>query len=109
MEITFLKASMPLQKKFDEAGKHSYPQAHKFTSIPFPDIATIQDFHYCVQTQAEQGHCLLKGKLTKELNNESRAGSTDRDEYTQWICLDADGLTGVSNACLLYTSPSPRD
>lgn len=97
MDITFLKASMPLQKRFDKDGKHSYPQAHRFTSLTFP-APDIQSFHMLVKAQAELGHCLLKSNVTRELVNESRAGSTDRDAYTHLLCLDADGLTGVQNA-----------
>ena len=97
MDITFLQASIPLQKKFDENGKHSYPQAYTFTSTTLP-VKDLKNFHYLISKQAEIGNCLLKGNVTRPLVNESRAGSTDRDEYTQWLGLDADGLTGVSDA-----------
>jgi hypothetical protein len=97
MILTFLKADIPLQKRFDEHGKHSYPQAFHFTSFDFP-VETLKEFHYLVQAQAELGHCLLKGNVTRELKQESRAGSTDRDQNTQYLCFDADGLTGVLDA-----------
>ena len=97
MDITFLQARMALQKRFDDQGKHSYPNAYEFTSHTIP-ITTLKEFHYMVTQQAAQGNCLLKGHVTRTLDNESRAGSTDRDMVTQWLCLDADGITGIENA-----------
>ena len=97
MEITFLQAQVPLRKRFDAKGKHSYPQVYEFTSHPFP-VSDLKAFHFLVQQQAAIGNCLLKGNVTRPLVNESRAGSTDRDTPTQLVCLDADGLTGVSDA-----------
>ena len=97
MELTFLQAQNPLRKRFDEHGKHSYPNVSTFTSHSIPFV-TLKEFHFLVRQQAAMGNCLLKGNVLHPLNNESRAGSTDRDAYTQWLCLDADGLTGVSKA-----------
>lgn len=97
MDITFLQAHMPLQKRFDEHGKHSYPQAYEFTSHTLP-VTTLKEFHYLVDKQAENGNCLLKGTLERALVEESRAGSTNKDTFTRWLCFDADGLTGVHNA-----------
>ena len=94
MDITFLQARMPLQKRFDEQGKHSYPNAFEFTSHTIP-LSNLKSFRYVIEQQANNGLCLLKGHITRTLNNESRAGSTDRDAYTQWLCLDADGLTSI--------------
>jgi Family of unknown function (DUF5906) len=97
MDITFLQARVPLQKRFDQDGKHSYPPAYEFTSHTLP-VTTLKEFHYLITQQAAIGNCLLKGLLSRPLVNESRAGTTNRDQYTQWLCLDADGLTGVHNA-----------
>lgn len=97
MEITFLQARKPLQKRFDEEGKHSYPQTFEFTSHTLP-VADLKQFHFVIEQQAAVGHCLLKGNVTRELVNESRAGSTDRDAPTNWLCLDADGITSVADA-----------
>jgi len=97
MDITFLQARMPLQKRFDQDGKHSYPQAYEFTSHTLP-VTDLKQFHYLVNQQAAIGNCLLKGITTRTLDNESRAGTTNRDAYTQWPCLDADGLTDVHSA-----------
>jgi hypothetical protein len=108
MDITFLQARLPLQKRFDEHGKHSYPQAYEFTSHTIP-IADLKTLHYVVEQQAAVGNCLLKGNLTRSLDNESRAGTTDRDEHTQWLCLDADGLTDVWNATEFLTRLGLQD
>lgn len=97
MDITFLQARMPLQKRFDEHGKHSYPNAFEFTSLTLP-VQDLKTFHYLLLQQAAAGNCLLKGNVTRPLENESRAGSTDRDAPTQLLCFDADGLTDVHNA-----------
>jgi hypothetical protein len=97
MEVTFLAARIPLRKKFDHNGKHSYPHAFEFTSTTI-DVADLPSFTYLLQRQAELGHCLLKGNTTRELVNESRAGSTNKDDFTIWLCLDADGLSGDLSA-----------
>ena len=96
MDITFLQARMRLQKRFDEHGKHSYPQAYEFSSHTIP-VNNLKAFHFVVEQQAAIGNCLLKGHVTRTLDNESRAGSTNRDEVTQWLCLDADGLKNIHN------------
>lgn len=97
MDITFLQAQMPLQKRFDEHGKHSYPQAYEFTSHTLA-FNTLKSFHFATVQQANAGLCLLKGNVTRELTTESRAGTTDRDAFTQWLCFDADGITSVADA-----------
>jgi hypothetical protein len=96
MNITFLEARVPLRKRFDETGKHSYPSAFHFTSYQM-SMDSLKELHYVMERQAAAGNCLLKGNVTRELKNESRAGATNSDEPTQLICLDADGLTGVSD------------
>ena len=102
MDITFLQARMPLQKRFDDQGKHSYPNAFEFTSNTIP-VTDLKSLTYLVKQNAAIGNCLLKGAVTHPLNNESRAGSTDRDAYTQWLCLDADGLTDIKDVVAFLT------
>lgn len=97
MEVTFLQAPVPLQKRFDEHGKHSYPNAATFTSHSFP-VPTLKEFHFLIRQQAAIGNCLLKGNVTRPLHNESRAGSTNRDQNTHWLCLDVDGSTSAHSA-----------
>lgn len=97
MEITFLKAAIPLRKTFDDRGKHSYPAAYEFTSLTVA-VSTLKEFELMLNAQAAIGNCLLKGTLERPLVNESRAGTTDRDKHTPWLCFDADGLSGVADA-----------
>jgi hypothetical protein len=97
MDVTFLEAHVPLRKRFDQLGKHAYPNAFEFTSHHFK-IDNLKDFTFVLQTQAAAGRCLLKGNTTRKLENESRKGSTDRDAPTTLICFDADGLHSVSDA-----------
>lgn len=108
MDITFLQAQVALQKRFDEHGKHSYPHASTFTSHTLP-VNDLKAFHFLVTQQAAIGNCLLKGNVTHPLVNESRAGSTNRDAYTLWLCLDADGLTGVKDALEFLTRLGLQD
>ena len=108
MDITFLQAQVPLIKRFDDQGKHSYPQAYEFTSHVIP-INTMKDLHYAITQMAAVGNCMLKGNTLKPLIKESRAGSTDRDTYTQLLCLDADGLGGVSGALDFLTRLGLQD
>ena len=92
----FLSAETPLTKRFEavETGtngvhKHPYPHVKDFTSeaVECPDLKA---FHASIKAHAKRGHCLLKGALTHPLNNESRAGSTQTDALTEWVCLDLD-------------------
>lgn len=93
--INFLSADLTLGKSFwiDSQGelcKSSYPNVRDFTSHTV-QCPTLKDFHAALVTHAAKGHCLLKGKLHKVLNGESRAGSTQSNDTTDWICLDLDG------------------
>jgi hypothetical protein len=97
MDVTFLQARMPLRKRFDEHGKHSYPNVSNFTSTTL-DVPDLKSFHMLLIAQAAMGNCLLKGVVTRPLVDESRAGSTNRDELTWWICLDCDGMDTVHSA-----------
>lgn len=85
----FLGSDLPLTKRFDEAGKHPYPQVRDFTSYD-SECKNLREFYDALNHHAAEGHCLLKGKLHKKLVNESRAGSTKTDDTTEWVCLDFD-------------------
>lgn len=95
MRITYLIAPMPLTKTYAKKDgvitKSSYPMAYEFTSAT-EDTPDLPSFARSMQKHAAQGHCLLKGEPTKELDHESRAGSTDSNGTTEWICLDVDGI-----------------
>lgn len=96
MEVFFLSATQPIRKAYElgpqgELIKHSYPFVYEVTSHEEKpkDLAA---FAQLMQQHAAKGHCLLKGKLGRQLVAESRKGSTDSEEKTDWICLDLDGI-----------------
>jgi len=96
MNLTFLAASAPLAKSYALAAdgtltKESYPKVWEFTSHN-EQVLDLKDFYAKLIEHADQGHCLLKGEVQRPLAAESRAGSTDPNNLTRWICLDVDRL-----------------
>jgi hypothetical protein len=94
MNISFLTANSRLAKTFTPEKTEPYPHVSKFTSHTH-NINTINDFYTHINHYAALGGCLLKGELTKELVNESRAGSTHSNTPTQWVVMDFDRLDPV--------------
>lgn len=97
MNITLLTASdsTPLTKKFtlDERGrlvKHPYPHVGKFSSKDY-QVHDLKGFMSVLRAAPKTNACLLKGVVTRTLDNESRRDSHDATEPTGWICLDVDG------------------
>lgn len=95
MKIHFLEAGVPLTKSYKKTPtgieKTSYPHMFEVTSHE-EDVKNLAQFETVLKKHSVLGHCLLKGELQRTLNKESRAGSTDRNGATQWVCLDLDGL-----------------
>lgn len=96
MELYFLEADQPITKRYttDSSGqitKHPYPFVYQVTSFKeaCPDIQT---FEKLLHTHSKVGRTLVKGSLNRDLVSESRAGTTDPDAKTDWICLDLDGV-----------------
>jgi hypothetical protein len=90
IQLNFLGADVPLTKTFHPDGrKDAYPMVKNFTSYS-EQVENLTEFHDVLVKHSKAGHCLLKGKLTRNLNHESRAGSTRTDDTTQWLCLDFD-------------------
>lgn len=94
--FTFLAADTPLAKSYrlDPQGKlvkESYPHVAEFTSHT-EEYETLQELSVGIQRAANAGWCLLKGELQRKLVSESRAGSTDQNSMTRWVCLDFDRL-----------------
>jgi hypothetical protein len=97
MNIYFLEAKVPLTKTFRPDGtSDQYPLISKFTSTEV-SVETIEQFYDALVEHSQKGHCLLKGALSRPLVNESRAGSTDPDAPTMWVCIDVDGLTAYKD------------
>jgi hypothetical protein len=96
MRVFFLQTAQPLTKTFSKlpdgsVEKTPYPNIFNVTSVEevvknTADLALVLDRH------ATAGDCLVKGLLHRKLVNESRAGSTNTADTTDWICLDIDGL-----------------
>ncbi|MGI9570645.1 MAG: hypothetical protein ACR2PH_13145, partial [Desulfobulbia bacterium] len=95
MKMTFLEAPVPLVKCYTATSKNNYPQVRDFTSHT-SDVTSLAEFEVYLNTHASYGHCLLKGNLDRDIVRESRAGHTDAQLPTQWICLDIDGINSVN-------------
>lgn len=99
MKIYFLSAKVPLTKSFSRLpsgalDKSAYPLVRNFTSHE-RDIETPEQFCDALKQHAANGHCLLKGQISKPLKNESRAGATNPLDETRWSCFDLDNVKGV--------------
>lgn len=96
MLVYQLQADEPLAKRYSlssgELQKSSYPMVRLFSSHG-REVTTISEFHELLVATVEKPElCLLKGKLNKTLVSESRAGSTNPQTETQWLCLDLDNV-----------------
>ena len=110
MNVFFLQAKEQLVKHFQRVGTEikisPYPLVSRFTSHQF-QISTLQDFYLVLCAQAALGHALIKGKLQKSLQNESRAGATLSSEPTSWLLIDIDGLIGyTAESFMLLLAPN---
>ena len=97
MEVSFLSAAIALTKTFTKNAdgsidKDPYPFVSNFTSHTHK-ISTLAELFKLIKTHSEQGHCLIKGHLSRELVNESRKDTTRSDATTEWICIDFDRYT----------------
>jgi len=90
-----MQASVPLTKTYTlkngELTKAPYPMTWEFTSHKetFTDLRSLEAL---LRVHAAQGNCILKGKLSRDLVSESRAGTTNSNDSTDWLVLDLDGL-----------------
>lgn len=102
MELTFLRASdgTPLTKTFEQTSegivKSSYPNVRDFLSYDI-SVTTLEEF-YELLASVGPTDCLLKGNVDRPLTGESRAGSTDPDALTSWLCYDVDGSKTCTSA-----------
>ncbi len=99
MQLTFLEAAngQRLSKRHcPKSGFTPYPHVKNVTSheaqIPL-DGTGLAMLEQLVRDHGQQGHCLLKGNLKRPIDNESRAGKTDRIGYSNLLVLDIDGIT----------------
>lgn len=104
MKTFFLEADQPIVKQYElnaqgQLVKHSYPFVYEVTSFE-EHPTSLQDLERLINKHAAYGRCMLKGELARPLVTESRAGSTDSDQKTSWICLDLDGVDKYQNVDL---------
>ena len=99
MQLTFLEAAsgQRLSKHHSVVnGFTPYPHVKNVTShehtIPL-DGTGLANLERLMRDHSTNGHCLLKGGLKRPLENESRAGKTDRVSYSNLLVLDIDGIT----------------
>lgn len=96
MLVYFLSADQPIAKSYElgpnnELLKTPYPFIYDFTSHE-TQPKDLQELHQLMTQHATLGNCMIKGLLHRPLVAESRAGSTDGNDPTDWICLDIDGI-----------------
>jgi len=96
MDLTFLSTDAPLTKtitklKDGSLHKEAYPHRKNFTSLNLK-ANNLNDLfkHIKAQSMTAAKPCLLKGKLERKLNDESRAGATRTETTTHFICFDLD-------------------
>lgn len=101
-DVFFLSADKPIVKRYEiapntgELVKHPYPFVYEVTSYQ-ETCHTLHDLHGHIQKYAARGDCMIKGKLGRQLVAESRKGTTNPEELTEWICLDLDGIEGYQS------------
>lgn len=95
MNLTFLSAAVPLTKtitlKNGAISKDSYPLLNKFTSNTL-SITSVVSLYDAIRSLSQHPDkpCLLKGKLLRALDNESRKGTTRSNDTTEYVVLDLD-------------------
>jgi hypothetical protein len=95
MELIFLSAKDALVKQISKDKTTPYPLAKSFTSEHYEiekSAEGLEEFERLIVAEASKGRCLHKGKLTRKLKNESRAGIADRNALTDLLVFDLDGI-----------------
>jgi hypothetical protein len=92
--IFFMEAFKPLVKAFflgerSELSTSAYPMMKRFKSHKIT-LSSLQDFANALQRHAKLGHCVLKGKLNRDLDFEDRRSATSSLDATRWVCFDLD-------------------
>ena len=101
-DVFFLSADKPIVKRYEiapntgELVKHPYPFVYEVTSSQ-ETCTNLHDLFQHIQKYAKQGDCMVKGQLGRQLVTESRKGTTNPEELTEWICLDLDGIEGYQS------------
>ena len=104
MIIHGLQSTIPIVKEYrldiqGQIEKTPYPFVYEFTSTDY-EVVDIHTLYSTVAAVSQLRACLLKGRLSRQLVADSRAGSTNPETPTEWICLDLDGVQGVQSVDL---------
>lgn len=96
MKVYSLEAKQKIVKKYTKQNdgkivKENYPLISEFSS-ELTNLTKLDEFLQLLRKVSQEGKCLIKGVLNRDLNNEKRAGATDPDTKTEWVCLDFDGI-----------------
>jgi hypothetical protein len=115
MQLVFIESSngLRLTKHVSATETRSYPNVKAVTSHHYdvtPSAEGMRDFSSLLRKHSAEGHSLFKGRLKKELNNESRASHTDRNAYAEYIVLDLDSMNvpGFTNKTQLTAADIQR-
>lgn len=97
MKVTFIEASgnRRLSKVIGADETKSYPNVKNVTSHEYEIPVSLDGLRQktdLIKTHAAKGHCMLKGHLTRKIENESRQGLTDKQALTHSLILDLDDL-----------------
>jgi hypothetical protein len=98
MRVTFLQATNGLSlSKYHSTneGFRPYPHVKKVTSseydLPVSDDG-LQELEQLIRSEGRKGFCMLKGNLKAPLFDESRAGKSNKNELSNLLILDIDGV-----------------
>lgn len=75
--------------------KQPFPNIYEFDSFK-EVVSSIDDMETAIIKHAALGNTLLKGKLATQLVAQSRKGSTDANEFTEFMVIDADKMQKIS-------------
>jgi hypothetical protein len=95
LEFDFLEAAdgTPLTKKFSlengQIEKEPYPMVRNVTSHR-ETAHDVRSFADILRKHSKLNHCLLKGLLSRSIENMSRAGLTSAEAPTRYLAIDLD-------------------
>tara|TARA_R110000868_G_scaffold100744_1_gene277198 strand:+ start:1300 stop:3633 length:2334 start_codon:yes stop_codon:yes gene_type:complete len=105
--ITLLTANRSLTKTYYADGKiDSYPLVRDFSSEEF-SYETITELLTIFKLGATTGSCMLKGHLSKIINDEPRAGLTNATAPTDLLIIDYDSDEGFDSVTDLLNEIDP--
>ncbi|MFA7302066.1 MAG: primase-helicase family protein, partial [Candidatus Shapirobacteria bacterium] len=104
---TFLTADRQLTKAFYASGQADpYPLVRDFSSftVAYNGLPELME---AMELSGSAGACMLKGALSRDINNEPRVGLTDPNANTDLLILDYDSDGGFSSVTDLLEEIDP--